>query len=81
MRRGRREQVAAVEGARDRLQRVVRVRELVRLGDTAEALGGGQEEAVVGADVEPALPVAQGERAPTAPTPGSTTARWTPAGM
>ena len=46
------------------------VRELVRLGHAAEALGGGQQEPVVGADVQPALPVAQGERAPAAPHAG-----------
>ena len=70
VRRGRREEVAAVEGARDGLQRVVGVGELVRLGNAAEALGGGQQQPVVGADVQPALAVAQRERAPAAPHAG-----------
>jgi hypothetical protein len=37
----------------------------VRLGHTAEALCGRQEEPVVGADVQPALPVAESEGAAT----------------
>src|ERR1051326_8299006 len=45
-------QVAAVERARHRLERVVRVGELVRGGDAAEPLGGRQQETVVGADIE-----------------------------
>ena len=60
---GGREEVAAVERARDGLERVLRVRELVRLGDPAELLGGGHEQAVVGPDVDPAARVAQRERA------------------
>ena len=67
--RGRREQIAAVEGPRDRLKRIVGVGELVRLGDTAEGVRGRQQEAVVRTDVEPTLPVAQGERAPPAADP------------
>ena len=66
VRSGRREQVTAVERAGHRLQRVLRIRELVCLGHSAEALGGGQEQPVVGADVQPALPVAQGESTPAA---------------
>ena len=62
----RREQIAAVERAGHRLQRVVGVRELVGLGDAAEGVRGREEETVVGADVEPPLPVAQGESAPPA---------------
>ena len=64
--RGRREEVAPVEGAGHRLQRVVGVGELVRLGDPAEALRGRQEEAVVGADVQPPVAVAQRQGAPAA---------------
>jgi hypothetical protein len=46
----RREQVAAVERGGDGLEPPRRRRDLDRLGDPAEALGGGQQEAVVGAD-------------------------------
>src|SRR5467141_4001017 len=46
VRGGRREQVATVEGPRHRLERVLRVRELMRLGDTAEAVGGRHEQPV-----------------------------------
>ena len=82
VRRGGREQIAAVERPRDGLERVLGVRELVRLGDAAEPLGRGHEQAVVGPDVQAALAVAQRERrGATPPTPGSTTARWTPSGM
>ena len=70
VRGGRREQVAAVERAGHRLQRVLRVDELVRLGHSAEAVGGRQEKPVVGAHVEPSLPVAEGECAPAAPHAG-----------
>ena len=62
VRRGRSEEVAAVEGARDRLERVLRVRELVRRRDP-RPLGRGDQQAVVRADEEPALLVAQRERA------------------
>ena len=37
------------------------------LGHAAEALGGGQEEPVVGTDVQPSLRIAQGESTPAAP--------------
>ena len=81
MRRRRREQVAAVERARDRLERVGRVRELVRLGDPGP-LGRRQQQAVVRPDVEAPL-ARRAARAPAdgSPTPGSTTARCTPTGM
>ena len=58
MRRGGREEIAAVERARDRVQRICGIRELVRLVDAAEALGGRQQQPVVRADVEAALGVA-----------------------
>jgi len=67
VRGGRGEQVTTVERPGHRLQRVLRVRELVGLRHTAEALGGGQEESVVGTDVQPSLRVAQGESTPVAP--------------
>ena len=51
-----------MERPRDVLERVARVRELVRVGDPG-ALGGREEQAVVRADVEPALAVAERERA------------------
>ena len=70
VRGGRREEVAPVERARHRVERVRGVRELVRLDDAAEALGCGQEQPVVGADVEPALRVAQRERAARAADAG-----------
>ena len=65
----RREEVAAVEGARDRVERVVRVRQLVR-GVDPGTLGGGDQESVVGPDVGAALLVAQRERTARAPDAG-----------
>ena len=52
-----------MEGPRDGLQRVVGVGELVRLGNATEALGRGQQQPVVRADVQPSFAVAQRERA------------------
>ena len=52
--------------ARHRLQRVVGIGELVCCRDAAEAVGGRQEEPVVGADVRPALRVPYRESAPAA---------------
>ena len=80
MRGGGREEVAAVEGARDGLERVRGVRELVRALDPAE-LRGGHEQAVVRPDEQPPFRVAEHERPARPPTPGSTTARCTPSGM
>src|SRR6202030_939307 len=57
------EEVAAVEGAGDGLQRVVRIRELVRRRDAAEAFSGGQEEAVGRTDVDASLRIAESEGA------------------
>ena len=47
----------AVERPRHRLERVVRIRDLVRALDP-RALGGRDEEPVVGTDEQPAAPVA-----------------------
>ena len=58
-----------MEGARDRLERVLRVRELVRGGDPGP-LGGRDQQPVVGADEEPPLLVAQRERAARAADTG-----------
>src|SRR4051794_11053133 len=44
------EQVAPVEGRRDRLQAVGRAAEVDRLDGAAEALGGERQQAVVGSD-------------------------------
>src|SRR5206468_4609965 len=44
MRSRRREEVAAVKRARDRLERVLGICELVRLSDSAELLGGRNEQ-------------------------------------
>src|SRR4029077_4517922 len=68
--RGGAKQVATVERAGDRRERVVGIRELVRVGDAAEALGSGQKQPVVGPDVQPSLAVAEGERAAAAPHAG-----------
>src|SRR6266511_6263508 len=65
-----REHVATMEGRRDRLERVLAVRDLVCGLDLAELLGRRNKEAVVGADVEPAVGAAQGERAPLAADSG-----------
>ena len=69
-----------MERARDRLERILGIRELARLDDP-RPFGRRQEKPVVGADEEPALGVGERERSPDPPTPGSTTARWTPTGM
>ena len=55
-----------MEGTRDRIERVVGVRELVRVLDPAEPLGSRHEQAVVGADEEPSVLRPQRERAPVA---------------
>ena len=70
VRGGGREEVARVERARHRVEHVGRVRQLVRLDDAAEAVGGGQQQPVVGPDVEPPLGVAQRERAARAADAG-----------
>ena len=67
---GRGEEIASVERARDRLERVLRVHELVRLGDPAELLRGRDQQAVVGPHVQPTLTIAQRQRAARAPDPG-----------
>ena len=54
-----------MERPRDRLERVVRVHQLVRGGETGPARGGEQEP-VVGPDVQPVVAVAERERAPRA---------------
>ena len=46
--------IPAVKGARDAVERVVGIRKLVDGLDAAEPLGRGHEQAVVGADEEPA---------------------------
>ena len=56
-------QVPAVKRARDRLERVGGVGELVRLGDPCP-LDRRQQQAVVRADVESAFGVTQDESAP-----------------
>ena len=66
MRSRRREEIAPVERPRDRLERVLRIRELVRLLDPTELLGGRNQKAVVGPDVDATFTVAQGEGAPCA---------------
>ena len=75
MRGRRREQVAPVERAGDRLERVGRVRDLHRDVDPRE-LDGGEQQAVVGPDEQPPLPVSQRDgrdgcpRPPGRPRPG-----------
>ena len=80
VRRRRGEEVAAVERPRDALERIGRVGELSHVGDP-RALGGGKQKPVVRADEEPALAIREHDGASDPPTPGSTTARWTPGGM
>ena len=63
VRRGRAEEVPPVERPRDRLERVLRVRQLVRCRDPGAA-GRGKQKPVVRADVEPAVPVAERKRPP-----------------
>ena len=63
----RREDVAPVERRRDRLERVLAVRDLVRGLDPAELLRGRHEQPVVGADVEAAVAAAEGDRPAIAP--------------
>src|SRR5262245_45489212 len=63
VRRSRREQIAPVKRARDRLERVFRIRELVGDVDAAELLRSRDQQAVVRADVDATRPVAQSERA------------------
>ena len=59
------EQVAAVEGRRHRLEPPRRARDVDRLDDAAEALGGEHQQAVVGPDEQPVLlGGAQRDRAP-----------------
>src|SRR5439155_13022629 len=48
----RREDVAAVKGGRDGFEAVFGARQLERGGDAAQPVGGGDEQAVVGPDVE-----------------------------
>ena len=75
-----REDVARMERARDLRQPVARVGELVRRRD-AELVGREHQQAVVGADEEPAVDRAHARsRGARSPTPGSTTARCTPTG-
>ena len=66
VRRGRREEVAAVECSRHRFERVVGVRELVRLCDAAELVRRRDQQTVVRPDMNAARAVAQRERAPRA---------------
>ena len=61
MRSGGREQIASVERPRDRLERVCGVRELMG-GNDPRPTRGRQEQAVVGADVLPALAVLERQR-------------------
>src|SRR5919197_506558 len=67
---GGREQIAAVKRPGDGLERVRRVRELARLDDAAELLGGRNEESVVGPHVDAPLAVAQSQRPARAADPG-----------
>ena len=64
MGRGRREDVAAVERPRDRIEHVSRVVQLPGVGDTPLLLGGGNEQAVVGPDIDPPGGVAHRECSP-----------------
>src|SRR5206468_9614590 len=66
MRSRRREEVPAVKRARDRLERVLGICELVRLGDSAKLLGGRNEQPVVRPDVDTPVSVTQSKRAPRA---------------
>ena len=59
VRRRRREDVSAVEGRRDGLERVLAVGQLVGGVDPAELLGRRDQQAVVGADVEAAVAAAE----------------------
>ena len=63
VRGGGREDVAAVEGGRHRLQHVAGLRELDCLRHPAEPVRGHQQQAVVRPDVQAAVTAAQGERA------------------
>ena len=82
VRRRRREEVAAVERPRDRLERVLGVRELVRRRRSRRAR---RPRAAAGRcrgrrrAARRRVRSASGRR--WLPTPGSTTARWTPSGM
>ena len=62
MGRGRGEDVATVEGACNGLEPVGGMRELDRLLDSAEPVGGHDEEPVVGPDIETPVGPAQGDR-------------------
>ncbi len=65
------EEVAAVEGGRDRLQAVGRVPDVHGLHDAAEPVSRGNEQAVVGPDQDPVLlGAAHGDAAPAAADPG-----------
>src|SRR6185437_12898634 len=57
------EEVPAVERAGDGLERVLRVTELVHLGDPAELFGREYEQPVVGPDMDAAADVTERERA------------------
>ena len=78
--RPRGERVTPVERPRDRLERVGGVGELPRLDDPG-ALGGGEQQSVVGPDEEPTLRVLQGERPPRAADAGVDDREVHPAGM
>jgi hypothetical protein len=56
--RRRREEITAVERPRHRFQRIIRIGELVRLGDSPELLGSRNEQSVVWPDVDAALAIA-----------------------
>ena len=60
----RREDVAAVEGARDGLEPVRRVLQLPRALDAAETVRGQHEQPVVRADVEPSVAGAESDGLP-----------------
>ena len=70
MRGGRREQIAAVEGARHRAERVRGVGELVRLGDPAARSAAGSSSPLSGPTKSRPSLVAQRKRAPMAADAG-----------
>ena len=69
MRRGRREQVATVEGSRDRRERIRRVGELAGLDD-AGTVRGREQQPVIGPDVMTPFRITHDERPPVAADAG-----------
>ena len=79
MRRDRREEVSCVKRPRDVIEVVAPVREAAGFLDTL-AVGRLHEQPVVGPDEDAPVAVRTAAARRSLPTPGSTTARWTPTG-